>query len=530
MKTRGRYKEAAKLCGRLLRFWPADPANWFNYAWLNYQIGKIAAVESSVRSALALDPAHADAANCLGIILQDLAIMPAALNWFRRAHIVAPQLFAGGINYLFGHLYDERTSLPEILLRSKIWAGEQIRSYPQSPLLIRQETEADRLPTIGFVSGDFADHAVGNLVIPAMEELARRGYRITCYTNSERIDEVTHRFKRVASQWRSLVGVSDDKARQLVKDDQIDILFDLSGYSAGTRIMLFAGRAAPLQIAWVGYPATTGFPGIDYLLADKVQVPKPFSEFYSERIIRLPHAYILFQPPSNALPPGPPPTLRRGYVTFGSFNMSKKIGSSVIETWCRILNALPNSRLLLKTISFSDPFVRDFYRQQFATHGIASRRLVLLGPTTAIHHRAMMALTDIALDSFPYSGGLTTLESLWMGLPVVTLEGKTMAGRHSTAYLASVGLNDLVSANKDDYVACALRLAKDREGLTKLRAGMRNRLINSPLCDNRMFGDHLDVALRTVWRRHCMGMEPADLSITPGKQPLFDDDVSFPGQ
>jgi predicted O-linked N-acetylglucosamine transferase (SPINDLY family) len=362
------------------------------------------------------------------------------------------------------------------------------------------------LPRIGFVSADFNHHAVGELVVPAIEGLAQAGFTIACYSNSSKNDLFTERFVRASTLWRNIVGLSDDSAAALIRSDDIDILIDLSGYTAGNRLQIFARKPAPLQVAsWVGYPATTGMAAMDYILADHHQLPTSAIPYYSEAVVRLPDSYIVFEPPPDAPPLDMLPALSRNGITFGSFNVLKKITPEVVAVWSEILTRMPTSRLLLKAARLSCPTTRQLYRDLFAKHGIGFDRLQFVGGTTATEHRKWMQEADIALDTFPYSGGRTTLETLWMGLPVITLPGETFGSRHSLSYLSNIGLSELAASDDSHYTALAIDLATDLPRLADLRAGLRQRLLQSPLCDRDRFTKNMTSALLSIWDRWCRG-------------------------
>jgi predicted O-linked N-acetylglucosamine transferase (SPINDLY family) len=370
-----------------------------------------------------------------------------------------------------------------------------------------------RRPRIGLVSGDFRAHAVGFLVLPAIEGLRAAGWHLTLYSNSGKVDAVTRRFEAAASLWRPVYGLSDAALAERIAADGIDILIDLAGYTGQNRLTVFAGKPAPLQVAWAGYPATTGLAAMDYILADRHQLPPEAEPFYREKAVRLPAAYVVFEPPAEAPDPGRLPAATGRGITFGSFNTLKKITPQVVETWSRCLHRLPAARLLMKAPSLNDAATRRRYAGLFAEQGIDPRRLVFRGGTTPAEHVAAMAAADIALDPFPYSGGMTTLECLWMGLPVVTLPGETFASRHTLGYLSAIGLTELVASDADHYVALGVALANDLPRLADLRAGMRRRLRASPLCDRDAFVRHLGAAFDAMWQTWCDGRPAHPITI-----------------
>jgi protein O-GlcNAc transferase len=246
------------------------------------------------------------------------------------------------------------------------------------------------------------------------------------------------------------------------------------------------------------------------VLAERHPLPGGAERFYRDAITRLPYRFVCHDPPAVAPAPGARPP---GPVVFGSFNALKKITPAAIEAWARILAAVPDSRLLVKATALACEATQRRFRQSFAGHGIGEERLVLQGGSSRAAHLEAMASADIVLDSFPYSGGVTTLECLWMGLPVITLPGESFASRHSAGYLATTGLTELVAESPDAYVALAAALAGDRARLAGLRSGMRSRLLASPLCDPGRFLGHFEEACRRAWASHLAGAPPHSFSV-----------------
>ena len=381
---------------------------------------------------------------------------------------------------------------------------------PAEPRRRPDPAAAGRRPKLGFVSGDFREHVVGRLTIPVLEALSRAGHAFVCYSNHPIEDGLSARFKAAAA-WRPIHGLDDDAAVKRIRADGIDILFDLSGYTADNRLLLFARKPAPLQITWLGYPATTGMAAMDYLLADPALVPAEADHHYREKIIRLPAGYHLYRPLPDAPEVGPPPFEREDAVTFGSFNGVQKLARPAIECWSRILRSVPGSRLVLKAPGFNDPVTCRRYREMLREHGIDDRRLSFIGRTPPAEHLAAMSAVDVALDSFPYTGGATTVDALWMGAPVVALAGETMGSRLSAGYLSAIGLSELIARNMDHYVELAVGLAREPARLVALRHDLRQRMAASPLCDEAFFTRHLEQACQTIWTRHCLSAPPVSI-------------------
>jgi predicted O-linked N-acetylglucosamine transferase (SPINDLY family) len=474
-------------------------------------------LEVSVRSygrALSCNPYSARTFNNLAGALQSQGKIDGALSAYRCALILAPDNADAAMNHCFTHLYRFGVSLAQIADLSRLCNDRYAARFKAHWPVHERPSDANRLPRIGFVSADFRYHPVGQLAVPTIEGLARLGYFVACYSNSLRHDDLTDRFIATAGIWRDVAGLSDDRLADLIRTDRIDILIDLSGYSGGNRLFAFAQKPAPIQVAsWIGCPATTGFAGMDYFLADRFQVPAGAERYYSEAVVRLPDGYVAFEPPRTAPLAGPLPAIANGQVTFGSFNMLKKITPEIVALWSQILAELPTSRLLLKTRGLDCEATRRRYEELFAAQGIGTNRLIFQGATSARDHLAAMASVDIALDAFPYSGGMTTLETLWMGVPVITMPGETFASRHSLSYLSVIGLTELIASDSKEYVALAVALARDLPRLAQMRGDMRRRIEGSPLTDVDRFTSHFAEAVMTMWVRWCSGLPSTDFDV-----------------
>jgi predicted O-linked N-acetylglucosamine transferase (SPINDLY family) len=266
---------------------------------------------------------------------------------------------------------------------------------------------------------------------------------------------------------------------------------------------MFARKPAPVQLTWLGYVGTTGLQAIDYLIADRYHVPEGTESHFREKVLRLPDGYVCYEPPTGAPPVGPLPAQERGAVTLASFSNPAKITPPVIALWSEIMRRLPESRLLLQYAGFGDEANQRRYVERFAAHGVAPARLDLRGRVPHLELLARYDEVDIALDPFPYSGGLTTCEALWMGVPVVTCPGETFASRHSLSHLSNAGLPETIAHDHADYVERVVALAQDLPRLAALRAGLRERVATSPLCDGPRFAANLLALLRDAWRRWC---------------------------
>ena len=390
---------------------------------------------------------------------------------------------------------------------AKNW-GDRLAAVPHVVLPPR-DRDPDRPLRIGYVSGDLRAHPVGLYLSAVLPHHDRTRFRIHCYANQQGGDAITQRLRAAADDWVEVGHLDDDALARHIASDGIDILIDMSGHTGGARLGAFARRAAPVQAAWIGYFATTGLPTMDWIIADERLVPPHEADQYSERPLYLPDTYVTFAVPDDVPPIGPVPMLANGHVTFGCCNNAAKIGPKVIALWARILSAIPTARLLLQTGAFGDAGTVDRFRRLFGAAAIEPGRIDFSGHAPRRDLLDTYNRIDIALDPFPFNGGITTVEALWMGVPVVTKKGDRYCGHHSESSLVSLGLSDLVAADEDGYVATALTLANDPARLAALRADMRDRFAGSTLGDNPRFVRDLEAALRRAWQDWCAKGEPA---------------------
>jgi protein O-GlcNAc transferase len=352
---------------------------------------------------------------------------------------------------------------------------------------------------IGYVSADFREHAVSHFLEAILREHDHETVETVLYSANETNDAVTARLAAIGDHWREITKLSDDDAARLVARDEVDILVDLSGHTAGGRLGIFARKPAPIQATWLGYFGTTGLREIDYIIADPTVLPDGEEHLYAERPIRLDPCYLAFTVPPDDVEVAPPPCGENRAITFGCHNRLSKYNDGVASLWTEVLDAVPGSILSLRARQFDDPVARARAIEIFAPHGISADRLVLRPPAPRRGILAAYSEMDIALDPFPFAGGTTTSEALWMGVPVVTLKGTRFAGRVSESILRTVGLGELVAEHRDAYVRIAAALAADRGRLAELRRTMRERMLASPFMDAAGFARKLEGAYRRMW-------------------------------
>lgn len=373
------------------------------------------------------------------------------------------------------------------------------------PRAFVNERDPNRPLAIGLLSGTLRSHPVGWMTVAGFEALDPNLFRLVCLTqNTAPVDPITRRYRYVSKDWFEIGHLSDTQLMELARDQAIDILIDLGGYGDAGRMAACANRLAPVQVKWVGMQShSSGLPEMDWFLTDRWETPDGFESLYSEKLLRMPDGYVCYSPPPHAPDVAPLPALENGFITFGCFNNLAKITPPVLETWAEILRRMPTSRIILMTHQLSDAATADRLRQSLGSLSIDDRRVELRG---SAGHRALLRSyrdVDVILDPFPYSGGLTTCEALWMGVPVITLPGETFASRHSASHVSNVGLADWVCDSVSEYINTALGKTADFEALSALRSGLRDRMRRSPLCDAPRFGKALGSALRRIWAAWC---------------------------
>jgi len=362
----------------------------------------------------------------------------------------------------------------------------------------------DRKLKVGYLSADLRQHPVASFLAPLLAAHDRGQVEVRCYASVASPDGTTARLQAMADAWVPVQAMSDEQVARKIREDQVDILVELGGHTEESRLPVLAQRPAPVQISWLGYPGTTGLTEVDYRLTDGQADPESAAPFYTERLLRLDRCFLCYEPPGEAPAVGPLPCGEGAPVTFGSFNNLAKINEQVIEVWARLLKKVPGSRLLLKAGPLVDAGARARFEKLFAAQGVEPARLELMGRIAGVsHHLDVYNRVDIALDPFPYNGTTTTCEALWMGVPVVTLEGERHAGRVGADLLRAVGHPELIAAKTKNYVELAARLASDRARLAGLRAGLRGEVGRSPLTDARGFAAAVEGAYRSAWQGWC---------------------------
>ena len=532
---------AAEVCYRTALAERPDFLNaHLNLGGLLHDVTRLLEAEYCARRAIEISPTSAEAHARLGQAARSHGRITESIVHFQRAAELDPKYVAARIElgfcywHLGRHQDAERQLVSAIALapdslpawsnrllaanytlgsRAEIFAlhstfGAMIREKcgPLPPFRPSERPDPERRLRVGFLSGDFRRHSVANFLDGALGNLSRTQFQLFAYYNFRTEDEVTRSLRPIFHVWRSIYGLPDQETADLIAADRIDILIDLSGITAAARPLVLGRKPAPVQVSWIGYPNTTGLDCIDYRLTDSWADPEiETGEFFSETLWRLPRAFLCYTAPPSAPEIQLPPCLTKAAITFGSFNSRAKLSDECIAMWTQVLEAVPNSRLVLKSVfGTDDEAARDSLRQAFVAGGVDTGRVeILLRRGSVEDHLAAYNEIDIALDTFPYHGTTTTCEALWMGVPVVTLAGDRHAARVGVSLLTSIGLEAFVAENLDEFVEIAVALAENPQSLSGLRQTMRERMRSSPLMDQRGMGADLGAALRGMWHHHC---------------------------
>jgi len=454
--------------------------------------------------ALALEPGKSLVLNNLGRACKMMGRPDEATGWYRQALEIAPNDVCIIGNYLFALNYCADLS-PEFVAQEhfRLAPSAHCCDFDTTPVsLHRKETGKLR---IGYVSGDFYTHSVAYFVEPILTHHNYGNFAVICYSLGTQRDATTDRIKGLPCTWRDMAGVAPAALAQQIREDRIDILVDLAGYTAENRIGAFASCPAPLQVSWIGYPNTSGLTQIDYFLTDSFCDPPGMTDhLFSERLWRLPRIFCCYLPPMEFPAVVESPCIVNGFVTFASFNNFGKVTPQQIILWARILRLVPGSRLYLKSMSLGDISVKESVLAQFGAEGIDGGRIDMRTVTTTpLEHLQEYSRVDIALDTYPYHGTTTTCEALWMGTPVITRAGVTHASRVGVSLLQHVGCADCIAVDADDYVVRAVALAKEPARLIALRTQLRGMMANSALMDVAGVTREVEAAFAAMYELKC---------------------------
>jgi len=416
--------------------------------------------------------------------------------------VLARRALVNALPYVFGT--DARDLLAELRGISGL--------LPRTPHDFPNVPDVGRRLRVGLLSTSLRTHPVGWLTLAGLENLDPNEFEIVCLGQRLSQDAMARRFRAISSVWHTIENLPDDQIVAAGRELEVDVLIDLGGYGEAGRITACARRIAPVQIKWVGMQNhSTGLAEIDWMIGDRWEIPTRYEDLYAEGILRMPDGYVCYSPPANAPDVGPLPALTKGFITFGCFNNLAKITGQCIETWAEVLRRVRGSRMILKAHQYSDIQTREAVARKFSDQGVGPDCIEFRSSSPHREFLRQYGDVDIVLDPFPYTGGVTTCEALWMGVPTITLSGQIFAARHSTSHLSNVGLSDWIATTRDEYVDLAQSKSRETSELSILRGNLRSMTRDSALCDGARFGRNLGVLLRTAWREWCRKEQAGNL-------------------
>lgn len=549
----GQLEQALASFQQVLALAPKNPVTHSNIAAILNALGQRDAALKSCRLAVKLGPESASAHVNLGTCLMEMDRLDEAVKAFEKAIRLDPQNRMAHVNIsstlarlgridqaiiiaraaikinpdwdelhsnLLFYLTHSQDVDANALFAEHVRYGQHFEAPHRASWPAHSNTrEPERRLRIGFVSADLYNHAVANFITPVLEHLAQSPQlEIFAYANSFHDDVVSRHLHGLVSVWRQVERLTHAELAQLITSDAIDILIDLSGHTGFNRLPAFARKPAPLQLTWIGYPGTTGLQAMDYFLTDSHIAPAGMlDDQFSEKLVFLP-ASAPFLPSPFSPPVSAAPMRDHGHITFGSFNRTSKLSREVISRWSKLMNAVPESKMLLAGMPSED--ISKKLRAWFAKEGIDAKRLAFHAHMATADYLALHSLVDICLDTSPYNGGTTTLHALWMGVPTLTIAGSSLTSRVGATLLSHVGLEAFIAQNEVDFIQKGVAAANDFETLLTLRSSLRERVRNSAMGQPTLIADGLESAMRTMWRRWCAGLPPASFEPKSPHRPV----------
>jgi predicted O-linked N-acetylglucosamine transferase (SPINDLY family) len=497
LEAKGDLAGAALELEAVLRQRPDWPEALFNYGCVLNKLMRTAEAEAAFHRTIAVEPGFTRAYRMLGSVLLAQCRIDEALELYRRARrdpdLVSAELFA---------LNASHTGSEDELFARHAEFGRRLEETDPARFDFPGSRDPKRRLRIGYVSGDFSYHVVALFMLPVLERRDRAAIEVFCYSTSQRVDEYTRQLMAHADVWRPSAGLSDTQLADAIHADAIDIIVDLAGHSGEPRLRVFAQKPAPVQATWLGYLNTTGMTRMDYRISDAYADPPGLTEArHTEKLARLPHSQWCYRPFLSAATAASPPCASNGFFTFGSFNQAVKLSQTSRKLWAEILSRVAGSRLVV--LGVPPGRAHDKLVQDLTSMGIDAARLDLVPYVSLQDYFGWYNRVDIALDTTPYSGGTTTCDALWMGVPVLTAPGERPASRSAASILATAGMTDWIASGAEDYVSRAVQFANDRQLLANLRVTLRARLQASPLMDEEGFTRNLENLYRQMWRRYC---------------------------
>jgi len=493
----------------LIQIKPNSSGAYFNLGYFWFELKQYMAAEPYMVKASELDPDNAVIRASCGQIYTFIAQPEKAISYLEKNQNLKIDDMPQHGSYAMTHNYIYDISEEAVYKAHRSYAKKVEQKYPQLTSLPAMPSSRPERLKIGYCSADFKFHSVASFFKAMIEDYSKDKFEIFCYSDVDKADEMTAYIKGLSDHWCDAEGMSDEQLFQRVRDDQIDVLVDLMGYTGTNRLGVYAQRAAPVQVTYLGYPNTTGLAEMDYRITDEWSDPKGLVEtFYTESLQRLPQGFLCFTPSDDAPDVSPLPALEDGAkgVCFGSFNAFHKISPQLLKTWAKVLLAIPNSTLYMKTKPLQEKALCDKVWSIFEQEGVARERIELSGWAQAISsHLECYDKVDIHLDSYPYNGTTTLCESFWQGVPAISLAGDTHRSRVGLSLLSQLDLGSYVAEGEQEYIDIAVRAAGDLKALGELRKTLRERMRHSSLMQRSRFISELEEAYESMWQEKVLG-------------------------
>jgi len=499
LRDSGQKFEAVKVLEDNMRYLDQSAEAHFVLGGLYRELGSFMRAMERYERAIRIDPNHRRAKTNLGFLCADLTDFDRCVALTKSALEGAGDVPEARSNLLFFSSYDPSFTAESLALLIRDWSdrfAEPLR--PRSPML-GNSLDSDRKPRVGFVSPDFRNHVSARFLYPLFENRDADAYEAVFYPELGIEDEYTEHYRTLCDAWYPTGGMKNAEVTRMIRGHEIDILVDLGGHCGANRLLAFAGRAAPVQVTWLGYGNTSGLNEMDYFIGDNVLAPREYRRFFSESVYAMPGAFMCYRPYDSAIEVGPPPARKNGFVTFGSMSRTIRYNRRVRRLWAKILARVPNARLLLFTPTLVDPAVVEYMGEKFRADGLDPDRIDMRAD---LDWWPAYNDVDIALDPFPQNNGTITFDTLWMGNPIVTLKDRPPVGRLGASILTQMKLFDWIAEDEEQYVDIAVDAANDLDRVERLRGSLRSRMEASPLRDEKRFARDMEAMFADVWRRY----------------------------
>jgi predicted O-linked N-acetylglucosamine transferase (SPINDLY family) len=510
LNTSGQYDEAEKSYRRALQIDAKCKKANYNLAIVLTKSNRLTEAQTHYRQEIAVNPTFAEAHSNLGNLLKNLGQLKEAEDCYRQALTVNPNYVDAYTNLLYT-LAHNPDAPPEFAFQEALNFGKVAMHNVQPLVHSTTNRDAHKKLRVGMLSGDFWNHAVAFFMEPLLAKLDKNNFEWVAYYNNTKNDLITQKIKSHFTVWNEIAALSDTQVAQKIANDHIDIIIDLSGHTDKNRLMALAYKPAPIQVSWLGYPATTGVPTMDYYLVDNDWCPAGLLDnYFVEKLVQLP-SVVTFESPDKNVPVVDTPALKNGHITFGSFNRSSKLTQCTLDLWCKTLNAVPTAKMVLGNIS--DAPLQTQLEKEFSRRGVDISRLTFYAKKSIPEYLALHGEIDFILDTFPYAGGTTTGFALWMGVPVLTYSWPSLPGRAGDAWLSVVDLRDKFLAETDaEFIELAKSWSENIDELQSLRYQLRGRMQNGRMKPENV-AHGLEKGLTMMWQRFCNGLPVESFSV-----------------